>query len=404
MLATKFLADARTSATLFAKCAAHAEQIWVATAWASDGSPAADALWRAQDRIASLVVGLDFHQTDPKFLRRFRPWARAYQSADGTFHPKVYVFRRGRTFDAIVGSSNLTTAGFGDNVEANLHVSGATTETSFTSLVRFIEDLAHDGQQMLARDIDHYEKEWRKRQRDIKRLRKFKPAPKLRSGGGAAPSLHVDWKTFVRELPRAVARRAPAGYGGSFWPGSADNPGYVGVVTEVGRIFARHRQLVRMGEVDRLKVGGLIDPYGYFGRMMGAGLFNHYMRAEPKRIDKALDHIPAKPAKVSEAQFKAFVSAMRRTKGLGRPGVGSRLLAMKRPDVFMCLDSANRAGLAESFGLSPARLYTYEGYWELMTLLWKCPWYTAPRPRTGHEGLVWDARVALVDALFYAWR
>jgi hypothetical protein len=158
-----------------------------------------------------------------------------------------------------------------------------------------------------------------------------------------------------------------------------------------------------MNEADRLKVGGLIDPYGYFGRMMGAGLFNHYMRSEPKRLDKALDHIPAKPARVSKEHFEAFVTTMQRTKGLGRPAVGSRLLAMKRPDVFVCLDSANRAGLSESFGLSQARLNTYEGYWELMTLLWKCPWYSAPRPR-GRERLVWESRVALIDALFYGWQ
>jgi hypothetical protein len=402
MPTTRFLADARTSATLFARCAVHAEQVWVATAWASDASPAAAALWRAQSRIEALVVGLDFHQTDPRFLRRFRPWARVYQFADGTFHPKVYVFRRGLRFDAIVGSSNLTAAGFGDNIEANLHISGATTEASFRSLVRFIEDLANDGTQMLEPDIDHYETAWRKRRRDIKRLRTFKPAPKRAGGGGVAPALHVDWKTFARELPRAVARRAPAGYGDSFWPGTADRPGYVGVVTDVQRIFARHRRLASMKQEDRLKVGGLIDPYGYFGSMKGAGLFSHYLRAKPKLIDRALDHIPTKPGKVTEEQFNAFVTVMRRTKGLGRPAVGSRLLAMKRPDTFLCLDSANRAGLSKSFGLSRAHLYTYEGYWELMTLLWKCPWYSSPRPG-GRERLVWDARVALVDALFYEW-
>jgi len=73
---------------------------------------------------------------------------------------------------------------------------------------------------------------------------------------------------------------------------------------------------------------------------------------------------------------------------------------MKRPDVFLCLDSANRVGLGRSFGLPPARLYTYDGYWELMELLWRCPWYRAPRPKGRHRP-IWEARVALVDAFFY---
>lgn len=400
MTGARLLEGARESATLFSSCAKAADELWIATAWASEASSVAGELWRARRCITSLVVGLDFHQTDPKFLRRFRTWARVFESADGTFHPKVYLFRHGDRFDAIVGSSNLTAGGFGANLEANVHLTGATRDPVFLSLVSFVEELGRGGRQMFEREIDHYEGEWRKRRRDVERLRRVKPAPKSsgRAGGvQSALALHVDWRTFARSLPRAVATRAAGGY---FWRRSASVPGYIGVISEAQDLFARRKKLARMSVQDRLKVGGLVEPYGYFGRMTGAGRFNHYMRAEPERLDRALDHVPLKPVLVTEAHFRAFVAAITKTKGLGRPGVGSRLLAMKRPDVFLCLDSANRIGLSKSFGLPPGRLNTYDGYWELIALLRSCPWYSAPKPR-GRDRLIWEARVALVDALFY---
>lgn len=109
---------------------------------------------------------------------------------------------------------------------------------------------------------------------------------------------------------------------------------------------------------------------------------------------------PAKPTNVTEEHFRAFVQAITRTHGLGRPAVGSRLLAMKRPDVLLCLDSKNRVGLAECFGFTLTGLNSYDGYWELMTEIWKCPWYKSPRP-TGRYRPLWDARVAMVDAFVY---
>ena len=356
----------------------------------------AKALWRARHKFAALVVGLDFHQTDPAFLRRFRSYARIQESADGTFHPKLYVFRRRDQFDAVVGSSNLTHGGFGRNVEANVHLAGSTSDPRFAQLTKFIEQLADAGRLMLERDLDNYEDQWKKRGRDVERAKKFRPLSQKPRRGGPM-SLHIDWPSFVQGMLNVAASK-----GLSVYPnrGDADDIGYLGVIKNVQALFRRRQRLSSMSDEERQKVAGLIDPYGHFGRMIGAGLFMHYVLKQPGRLDKALDHIPARPAPVSRRQFDAFKNSITQTKGLGRPAVGSRLLAMKRPDVFLCLDSANRLGLSESFGLTPGRLNSYDGYWELMELLWKCPWYKARGPK-GRREPIWDARVALVDAFFY---
>jgi hypothetical protein len=193
--------------------------------------------------------------------------------------------------------------------------------------------------------------------------------------------------------------QAAKGKGHRIYPRGSDL-GYVGVITEVQTFFRRRHQLARMSVEQLQKVAGLVSPYGYFGAMRGAGLFVHYVLKQPSRLDAALDHIPAERSLVTRRHFDAFVRSITRTKGLGRPAVGSRLLAMKRPDTFLCLDSANRLGLAESFGFTRGELYTYEGYWRLHEALWKCPWFKSRRP-VGRERAIWHARVALVDAFFY---
>ncbi len=63
MTNTKLIESAKDASRLFLRLAASADEIWVVTAWASDGTDVARSLWKARDRVARLVVGLDFHQT-----------------------------------------------------------------------------------------------------------------------------------------------------------------------------------------------------------------------------------------------------------------------------------------------------------------------------------------------------
>jgi hypothetical protein len=74
---------------------------------------------------------------------------------------------------------------------------------------------------------------------------------------------------------------------------------------------------------------------------------------------------------------------------------------MKRPDVFLCADAKNRAGIARAFAMSASALQSFEGYWDLMQRIWRCPWNRAPRPRRALDRRVWNARVALLDSLYY---
>ena len=79
-----------------------------------------------------LIVGLDFKTTDPKSIHYFvnlkkqYPKTRFYcfgdkgeNKTDIVFHPKIYLFEKGREKTSIVGSTNLTRGGLISNFEVN---------------------------------------------------------------------------------------------------------------------------------------------------------------------------------------------------------------------------------------------------------------------------------------------
>ena len=79
----------------------------------------------------------------------------------------------------------------------------------------------------------------------------------------------------------------------------------------------------------------------------------------------------------------------------------TRLLAMKRPDYFVCLDNANREKLLGSFGVKIAN-QDYEGYWDkVIERIQLSTWWNARRPTEATAGQIWDGRAAMLDAIYY---
>jgi hypothetical protein len=132
--------------------------------------------------------------------------------------------------------------------------------------------------------------------------------------------------------------------------------------------------------------------------MRGSGRFGTRLHNKPSTLDAALDHIPLDGG-VMQRAFGDF----RANCNWDGSGVGnaSRLLAMKRPDVFVCVPTENRTGIAAAFGFTASSLQTFEGYWEFMQRIWRSPWRRSPRPVSPLERRIRNARVALLDSLYY---
>jgi hypothetical protein len=158
---------------------------------------------------------------------------------------------------------------------------------------------------------------------------------------------------------------------------------------------------------DRKGIGGFVKSWVLFGSMMGEGNFKHIINEHTAVLSNALNKIPREEP-VQRAHYRAFIDKYIAAypKKNGQPSghglaTATRLLAMKRPDCFVCLDNANRAGLSTAFGIT-INNHDYDAYLDsIIELIFETKWWNSRRPNGSEEGQVWDGRVAFLDAIYY---
>lgn len=111
-----------------------------------------------QGMAATIVVGIDFYQTDPDMILNLMKLCKAApatqplavkvymgaEDAECTMHPKIYLFEGRQGTTAIVGSANMTHGGFEDNWEMSALISGQGVDWE-KNLVEWIQDRFDDG-------------------------------------------------------------------------------------------------------------------------------------------------------------------------------------------------------------------------------------------------------------------
>jgi hypothetical protein len=148
-------------------------------------------------------------------------------------------------------------------------------------------------------------------------------------------------------------------------------------------------------------VGDLV--WGCFGGMKGNGDFVSRINNNNLDLSAAINVIP-RDGEISKTQYETFCDYFKRAfaDATHKGGVptATRLLAMKRPDNFICICSPNRKGIAEALKFAPTTL-NLENYWEcVIEPIRMSSWYNHPRPNDLNTDL-WDNRVAMLDALYY---
>lgn len=176
------------------------------------------------------------------------------------------------------------------------------------------------------------------------------------------------------------------------------------VLREIRQLFAQKVPFCDLDYAGRRKIAGLIknaNPnFKLFGSMLPARKFKQAVKDNNEGISLALDEIPLE-GDISRSQYQRFTD--RFLKAYENKGMAvaspSRLLAMKRPDTFICANNQNKERLFPAFRLSPSR--NLEEYWDLIERIRTCTWWKAPPPAAGDEREVWKARAAFLDALFF---
>lgn len=139
----------------------------------------------------------------------------------------------------------------------------------------------------------------------------------------------------------------------------------------------------------------------WFGSMRGSGKFKNKINSNDKYISYALDEIPLN-GKIEKKHFENYIrNFMKALPNWNWIATSTRLLAMKRPDVFVCINSKNRKKLCKEFGITQSNI-TYQRYWnEIISKIFDSKWWKVPRPKNKDEYQIWKSRGAFLDSLYY---
>lgn len=371
------------------------------TAWASAGSKIFDELIISRDKIEKLTVGIHFYQTHPDFIKEFidDPLVHFIEQPEGTFHPKVYLFSNNENeWELIIGSANFTASAFSKNTEASLLVShqDINTDDVYDTALELINSSFKQGKTFSDFDLENYTKIWNIHQSKVQSLSgqygtsKDKPTPIHKIEFSTR-----SWDEFIDKVydegNEAVNRR-------------------LRVVEIAKELFKNVNHFKELTEDERKFIAGIpnklnlkvkgAEYWAYFGSMKGAGKFKNKIKDNNEFISKALDQIPLN-GQITKTHYDNYIRYFREALPGNYLATSTRLLAMKRPDVFVCYDSKNNHALCNDFGITKNGMNN-ERYWNKIILrIYDSEWWQKPDPQNEIERKISSARSAFLDSLYY---
>jgi hypothetical protein len=381
------------------------QSFYWATAWAGINSKPFEDLKTKEHKIKKVVVGIHFYQTHPDFIQRFLKNKNVHYilQPEGTFHPKIYLFTNSESdWELLVGSGNFTNGAFITNREATVLLSckDDTSKEIYGQAKRFIEQAWIEGKTFTDKELEKYRTTWKNQRPKINSLsgrygsakRKSKPIHEV-------AIINKTWTEFiaqvVNEVDHGVERR-------------------LRVIQIAHNLFTSVQHFDQLQDEERkfiagipnkLNIEGAVD-WGYFGSMKGAGIFKNKILTNAPNISKALDQIPL-AGQITRKHYESFIRYYHqifldtRLETANNLATASRLLAMKRPDIFVCYDVENKANLSKDFGIVQTDM-NYDRYWDdIIERIYDSEWWRNPEPINETQRKVSEARAAFLDSLYY---
>lgn len=362
-------------------------------AWASASTKPYELLLKHENKIRAGVIGTHFYQTHPDVLDSFiqSKTVKFVLQPKGVFHPKVYLFLNDHHWEAIIGSANFTAGAMGENTELCTLLSQEDGD-HLKDLQGLIEGYFKQAKSITSDEAAKYRRIWKAKQPELRKL--------VDQYGEKAPTksaiesevMGMDWPMFLAELKKDKTH------------GFDDR---LDLLDKVQQAFAGVPHFKDIDAQTRRAIAGLPNKVmvnaAWFGSMKGAGVFKNVVIESPEFLSAGLDQIPA-TGTVTKEQYQSFIAEYLKAFPDGRHGIGTatRLLSMKRPDQFLCVDSANLRKLAKDVGMTNASQLDYDRYWEeVVERLMNSAWWKSEPPKSGKELKAWKARAAMLDAIFY---
>jgi HKD family nuclease len=397
----KLINNPKIISNTFTRLLAEYDHVSFAVAWASTGFTGFSALSTNHRKIRRGVIGTHFHQTHPDFIRAFQKHAsvRFILEADELFHPKVFLFenKNGR-WACMLGSANFTSGGFGSNHE--LCALFDQSDVGATSARKRCDELFGDywelGRSITNAELENYQKTWEKYRRYLKKASGRFGGDRVHKAVEDVELLMLSWKAFVAAIRKSEHHSVEV---------------RSRILGTARALFSAHQSFADIPDQGRGGIAGFVEteglPWKWFGSMQGAGHFKGKVNENSVSLAAAIDRIPL-TGHISRNDYFEYVELFRsvfadgdRELGHGL-GTATRLLAMKRPDYFVCFDKANAKGLCKAFGIPSIPHRAYERYWDdIIERILDSVWWNSARPSGKLGGKIWDGRTAFLDAIYY---
>lgn len=392
----KFLSDQKILSKEFKRLSESYSHYKWAVAWAGKekGFDFAEVLEKNKSKLTTLVVGLHFYQTDPDFIEHYmtNSHVRFIKKTEGIFHSKVYLFyNKEDDWAAIVGSSNFTKQGFHFNDEANILIEGqeATIEL-FNQISDYVCAKWSEADVFTKEDLVKYRELCSYQKSALKSLSK----PIVNKKTRAIDSSKIDvmnWDSYMNGISKADEYTDVR----------------LTLLDKAQELFRKYPHFNDIPLEYRKCLAGFagtmpdcdteID-WKLFGSMQGAGKFKNAINTGTA-IGKALDLIPLS-GDITKKTFEKYCQTFYAT-STNPIACATRLLAMKRPDWFICIDSKNKANLCKQFGISQNSL-KLNNYWEAVVLrVRESVWFSDGERLTKKEKKIKQYQVAMLDSLYY---
>ena len=341
------------------------------------------------------MIGTSFDHTHPDFIKEFMKDenVRFFRQDSGTFHPKFYLFQNNKSkWEILVGSMNFTKGGFSENSEVLALITQDDDDTNeiYNNARRLIDDSWGKAKYFSEQELDDYEIAWKNQQRRSGKYGKGKSGKPIHR----VEIMNLSWQKFVERVKTEDKYH------------SLDNR--LDLLDSVNELFRKYPHFSSMNENERKGIAGFLEEqkerfdWRWFGSMSW-GKFQNKINNNNENISLALDKIPIK-GKITTEHYESFLNEYKKATPEAKNdwiGTTSRLLAMKRPDVFVCFNSKNRKKLCTDFGIKPSDM-TYERYWdEIIERIQDSDWWNSPKPEDKIEIKIWNGRSAFLDAIYY---
>ena len=360
-----------------------------AVAWAGDPDFDFGALLKKNaNKIEQLVIGLHFCQTSPRFIEQYMDnlHVRYYMLSDGTFHPKVYLFYNSpQDWSAIIGSSNFTLHGFHKNAEASILISNEDGGIPFRQISEYISGLWEKAGYIDTQLLAQYKISYTFQSKKLSSLENIHTynhetvMSKLET---------MTWDQYVDNLDR----------------NDNHNEMRIQLLKKAHEIFKENKPFDTLDVDTKRALAGFPRKdakisehinWKLFGSMVGAGKFKHDIIHNIK-IGKALDKIPLK-GMVTKDMFLDFCKAFDKRNPIG---CVTRLLAIKRPDLFVGINDKNKKIFSKMLSV-PQSDFNISSYWDILMRIHHSIWFSDSSHVREKDLDKKDFQVALLDILSY---